>query len=56
MNQPDPRRLQRLATNAGPIAGGRSRAAPGGVAAGPAAVDDARRDAGKPVAYSTLFQ
>jgi hypothetical protein len=56
MNQPDPRLQQRRATNAGPIAGGRSRAAPGGVAAGPAAVADARGGAGKPVAYSTLFQ
>jgi hypothetical protein len=56
MNQPDRRRLQRRAANAGRIAAGRSRAAAGGVAAGLGAVADARRSAGKPVAYSTLFQ
>jgi hypothetical protein len=56
MNQPHQGLRQWRAADARRIAGGRSHAARGGVAAGSTRMADARRGAGKPVAYSTLFQ
>jgi hypothetical protein len=56
MNQPYQRLRQWRAADARRAAPGRSHAARGGVATGSTAVADAHRGAGKPVAYSTLFQ